>query len=127
VYLLSLNIYLLFSLSRSFINTWYNEKQNFKYSQRNINQMEKKINKIQTTKQFLKEQYLADSRPWVVTFSGGKDSSTVLHLTVEVLLELKDEGKDSKTVYIVSSDTGVEMPVINNYFFKKLRSIKNFY
>lgn len=88
--------------------------------------MEKKINKIQTTKQFLKEQYLADSRPWVVTFSGGKDSSTVLHLTVEVLIELKDEGKDSKTVYIVSSDTGVEMPVINNYFFKKLDQLRIF-
>lgn len=84
------------------------------------------MNKINLTKQLLKEQYLADSRPWVVTFSGGKDSSTVLHLTVEVLLELKKEGKDSKIVYIVSSDTGVEMPVIDRYFFDKLDQLRVF-
>ncbi|MDH4943962.1 DNA phosphorothioation system sulfurtransferase DndC [Sulfurimonas sp. C5] len=84
------------------------------------------MNKITLTKQLLKEQYLSDGRPWVVTFSGGKDSSTVLHLTIEVLQELKDEGLDSKTVYIVSSDTGVEMPVIDKYFFDKLEQLRLF-
>lgn len=82
--------------------------------------------RIEETKQLLKEQYLADDRPWVVTFSGGKDSSTVLHLTVEVLQELKQENKDTKIVYIVSSDTKVEMPLIDKYFFKKLEEIKKF-
>ncbi|MCG3717727.1 DNA phosphorothioation system sulfurtransferase DndC [Aliarcobacter butzleri] len=82
--------------------------------------------RIEETKQLLKEQYLADDRPWVVTFSGGKDSSTVLHLTVEVIQELKKENKDTKTVYIVSSDTRVEMPVIDVYFFKKLDEIRKF-
>ena len=82
--------------------------------------------RIEETKQLLKEQYLADDRPWVVTFSGGKDSSTVLHLTVEVLQELKQENKDTKIVYIVSSDTKVEMPLIDKYFFKKLEEIKQF-
>ena len=82
--------------------------------------------RIEETKQLLKEQYLADDRPWVVTFSGGKDSSTVLHLTVEVIEELKKENKDKKTVYIVSSDTRVEMPVIDKYFFKKLDEIKKY-
>ena len=82
--------------------------------------------RIAETKQLLKDQYLADDRPWVVTFSGGKDSSTVLHLTVEVIEELKKENKDKKTVYIVSSDTRVEMPVIDKYFFKKLDEIKKY-
>ncbi len=54
------------------------------------------MNKIEITKQLLREQYLQDDRPWVVTFSGGKDSSTVLHLTVEVLLELKKNIKTLK-------------------------------
>ena len=84
------------------------------------------IERIKETKQLLKEQYLADDRPWVVTFSGGKDSSTVLHLTVEIIEELKKENKDKKTVYIVSSDTKVEMPVIDKYFFKKLDEIKKY-
>lgn len=82
--------------------------------------------RIQETKQLLKEQYLADDRPWVVTFSGGKDSSTVLHLTVEIIQELKKENKDTKTVYIVSSDTRVEMPLIDQYFFKKIDQLKTF-
>ncbi|WP_122893894.1 DNA phosphorothioation system sulfurtransferase DndC [Arcobacter peruensis] len=82
--------------------------------------------RIEETKQLLKEQYLADERPWVVTFSGGKDSSTVLHLTVEVLQELKKENKDTKTVHIVSSDTRVEMPLIDQYFFKKIDQLKKF-
>jgi len=84
------------------------------------------MNKIESTKQLLKQQYLQDDRPWVVTFSGGKDSSTVLHLTVEVLLELKKEKKDTKTIYIVSSDTRVEMPLIDKYFFEKIEEIKSF-
>lgn len=82
--------------------------------------------RIEETKQLLKEQYLADDRPWVVTFSGGKDSSTVLHLTIEVIEELKKENKDTKTVYIVSSDTRVEMPLIDQYFFKKINELKTF-
>jgi len=84
------------------------------------------MNKIESTKQLLKQQYLQDDRPWVVTFSGGKDSSTVLHLTVEVLLELKKEKKDTKTIYIVSSDTRVEMPLIDKYFFEKIEELKSF-
>lgn len=82
--------------------------------------------RIEETKQLLRDQYLADDRPWVVTFSGGKDSSTVLHLTMEVIEELKKENKDTKTVYIVSSDTKVEMPVIDKYFFEKLDEIKKY-
>jgi len=82
--------------------------------------------RIEETKQLLKEQYLADDRPWVVTFSGGKDSTTVLHLTVEILLELKKENKDTKKVFVVSSDTLVEMPIIEDYFFDKIKQLNEF-
>ena len=84
-------------------------------------------NKIATVKKHLKTEFLADTRPWVVTFSGGKDSTTVLHLTIEMLLEMKKEGvKQSKKVYIVSSDTGVEMPLIEDYVENKLDQIRGF-
>ncbi len=36
--------------------------------------------KIRTVIDRLKKEFLADTRPWVVTFSGGKDSTTVLQL-----------------------------------------------
>lgn len=74
----------------------------------------------------LKTQYHSDTRPWVVTYSGGKDSTTVLHLVITMLQDLHKEGKDTKHVYVVSSDTKVEMPVIDKYFFKKMNEIDSF-
>jgi len=82
--------------------------------------------KIDKVKKRLKKEYLADTRPWVVTFSGGKDSTTVLQLVTEMLIDLRKEDKDFKKVYIVSSDTGVEMPVIEDYTTNKLTSIDEF-
>jgi len=40
---------------------------------------------IRETIEELKEQYFADDRPWVVTYSGGKDSTCVLQLTLTML------------------------------------------
>lgn len=74
----------------------------------------------------LKEQYFMDNRPWVVTYSGGKDSTTVLHLVITMLQELHKEGKDNKHVYVVSSDTTVEMPVIEKYTKTRLQQITDF-
>lgn len=84
------------------------------------------MNKIYTTKQLLRAQYLADNRPWVVTFSGGKDSTVVLQLVIEMLLELQKEKLDKKIVYVVTSDTFVEMPVIENYTVEVIGKIQNF-
>ena len=73
-------------------------------------------------KQTLKKQFLKDNRPWVVTFSGGKDSTVVLQLVMEMLLEIPNH----KDVYIVSSDTYVEMPIIENYLYNTIQKIKKF-
>lgn len=81
---------------------------------------------IDTTINLLKTQYLADDRPWVVTYSGGKDSTCVLQLTLTMLQELNKEGKDTKHTYIVSSDTTVEMPIIEKYLESKLNEISDF-
>ena len=82
--------------------------------------------KVKSTLILLKEQFLLDDRPWVVTFSGGKDSTTVLHLVVHMLLELKKENMTTKKVFIVSSDTMVEMPIIEDYFFEKVKQLNKF-
>lgn len=82
--------------------------------------------KIRSVINKLKKEFLADTRPWVVTFSGGKDSTTVLQLVTEMLLELRTENKNLKKVYIVSSDTGVEMPVIEDYTGNKLIQIESY-
>jgi DNA sulfur modification protein DndC len=62
----------------------------------------------------------------VVTFSGGKDSTVVLQLVIEMLLELKKEGQELKESFIVSSDTTVEMPIIESYLEDVLNKIDIF-
>lgn len=55
--------------------------------------------------------YLADEIPWVVGYSGGKDSSATLQL-VWLALEALDEAKYHKPVYVITTDTLVENPIV---------------
>ncbi|HHH50639.1 MAG TPA: DNA phosphorothioation system sulfurtransferase DndC, partial [Saprospiraceae bacterium] len=55
--------------------------------------------------------YLSDDRPWLIGFSGGKDSTAVLSLIYSALLHIP-ELKRHKHIYVVSSDTLVETPVV---------------
>ena len=55
--------------------------------------------------------YLSDNRPWIIGFSGGKDSTCMTQLVWNALSELPTE-KLQKNVYIISSDTLVESPKI---------------
>lgn len=60
----------------------------------------------------LREAYLSDPRPWVLGFSGGKDSTCLLQFTYYMLLSLGPGGA-RKPVYVVGSDTRVEAPNIS--------------
>ncbi len=51
------------------------------------------------------------SRPWIVGFSGGKDSTLVAHLVFEHLLSLP-RSERRRRVHIVSNDTLVESPLV---------------
>ncbi len=62
----------------------------------------------------IKYVYQSDDRPWVIGYSGGKDSTTVVELVYKMLLELEAEER-VKNVYIVSSDTLIENPLIKMY------------
>ncbi|MBH8609122.1 DNA phosphorothioation system sulfurtransferase DndC [Thermoactinomyces sp. CICC 10521] len=79
--------------------------------------------KIIGAKETIKKVYLSDKRPWVVGFSGGKDSSVVVQLTLQALGELESE-KRHKKVYVISSDTLVETPLIINQINKTLAKIQ---
>lgn len=71
----------------------------------------------------IQEVYLSDQRPWVVGYSGGKDSTCALQLVWNALAELPAE-KRQKPVYVISSDTLVETPIIVRYIDKNLESIQ---
>lgn len=66
-----------------------------------------------TSKEDILTIYKADNRPWVIGFSGGKDSTAVCRLVFEALLELP-LAERTKPVFIVSSDTLVETPLVVN-------------
>lgn len=55
--------------------------------------------------------YRSDDRPWIIGFSGGKDSTCTLSLIYCALQQLSVEQRH-KHVYVVSSDTLVETPVV---------------
>jgi DNA sulfur modification protein DndC len=66
--------------------------------------------------------YLADKRPWVIGYSGGKDSSAVMSLVYMALQGLNKEQR-TKPIFVVSSDTLVETPVVVNHISNSLEAI----
>lgn len=58
--------------------------------------------------------YKNDSRPWVIGYSGGKDSTTVVLLAFKMLQNLPKVERH-KPVYVISSDTLIENPIVLSY------------
>jgi len=64
----------------------------------------------------IKDEYLDETQhyPWVIGFSGGKDSTVVAHAVFEAIADLPTY-KRTRPVYIVSNDTLVESPLVINH------------
>lgn len=86
---------------------------------------DKRVNEVITE---LADQYLeADrvNRPWIIGYSGGKDSTVLLMLTWYALIQLREQGKElNRQVYVVNNDTLVENPIIEEYVVGVLEMIK---
>lgn len=75
----------------------------------------------------IKTVYKHDNRPWVIGYSGGKDSTTVTQLVIESLIEMKKDNIElHKPVYIISSDTMVETPLIIARLSESLKDIDKY-
>jgi len=71
--------------------------------------------KLRTIRRELRDEYLQPhTKPWIVGFSGGKDSTLLAHLVVETLLGLPREAR-TRQVFLVSNDTLVESPVFQSF------------
>lgn len=57
--------------------------------------------------------YLSDTRPWIIGFSGGKDSTAILSLIYFAISRI-EISRRHKHIYVVSSDTLVETPLVVN-------------
>jgi len=64
--------------------------------------------------QEIQNVYLSDQRPWVIGYSGGKDSTTSLQLIFYAISQLPPE-KRQKPIHVISTDTLVETPLIIDF------------
>ncbi|MEA5468918.1 DNA phosphorothioation system sulfurtransferase DndC [Spirulina sp. 06S082] len=81
------------------------------------------VERIQSLTTEIQELYCLDSIPWIVGFSGGKDSSCVLQLIWYALATLP-AAKRTKTVHVISTDTLVENPLVSIWVNQSLQNIK---
>ena len=80
--------------------------------------------KIRRTLSELRDEYLAaHEHPWIVGFSGGKDSTLVAHFVFEMLLDLPPSDR-RREIHIVSNDTLVESPVLMSHIDRNLSRIR---
>lgn len=76
------------------------------------------------------DQYLENdryNRPWIIGFSGGKDSTVLLTLVWLALQKIREENSTqtlNRQIYVVCNDTMVENPIIEEYTSNVLRTIQ---
>lgn len=69
--------------------------------------------------------YSSNLTPWIVGYSGGKDSTLVMQLVLEMLLDLPPSDR-KREVHILCNDTLVESPILVSYIDRMLSKIKDF-
>ena len=62
--------------------------------------------------------------PWIIGYSGGKDSTLVAHLAFEMLMKLPPSQR-KRTVHIVSNDTLVESPLVVQHIIDSINDIQD--
>ena len=84
--------------------------------------MSKRINYIISE---LKDQYLIEDklRPWIIGFSGGKDSTALLQLVWLALEQIPKELR-KREIHVICNDTLVENPIIQEYVNDVLHKIE---
>lgn len=70
----------------------------------------------------VKKLYKADGIPWVVGYSGGKDSTATLQVVWSALRELPAEDR-TKPVYVITNDTLVENPAVAAWVHRSHRAM----
>ncbi len=76
---------------------------------------------IEIAKEDMKTMYLnkEDKGHWAVAWSGGKDSTCVLKMITEIVMDLPKEQR-TRHIYVVMSDTIVENPELDIYMLDQM-------
>ena len=75
-------------------------------------------------KEIAEEYAQPHERPWIVGFSGGKDSTLVAHLVIEHLLSIPRSDR-TRAVHIIANDTLVESPLVIGHIRERLAEISS--
>lgn len=95
-------------------------KKTKKQAQRNAAELVEDIEALSTE---IKDLYCLDAIPWVIGYSGGKDSTAVLQLIWYAIATLPPE-KRTKTIHVITTDTLVENPIVSAWVRKSLEQIE---
>ncbi len=80
--------------------------------------------KNKAARQLIRQEYLAENDwPWVIGFSGGKDSTLLLHLVVDTLKDIAPDERQRKII-VANNDTLVESPIFQSYVDNQLEVLK---
>lgn len=71
----------------------------------------------------IQKLYLSDNIPWLIGYSGGKDSTAALQLVWLSIEELTVEQR-KKPIYVMNTDTLVESPVVSKWVEKSLKAME---
>lgn len=72
----------------------------------------------------IRELYLFDDVPWIIGYSGGKDSTATLQLIWGAISAIP-KGDRSKPVHVISTDTLVENPIVSAWVGTSMQSMKS--
>ena len=78
---------------------------------------------IELLEEEVRELYLSDKVPWIIGYSGGKDSTAVLQLIWSAIAALPPE-QHHKPIHVISTDTLVENPIVASWVAKSLEVMR---
>ncbi len=80
---------------------------------------------LQAVESEIRDEYLSSIQnyPWIVGFSGGKDSTLVAHAVMAALLDISPS-RLTRPIHIVANDTLVESPLVVSHLHQSLAEIR---
>ena len=81
------------------------------------------VEDIQFLSKEIQELYCLDEIPWVVGYSGGKDSTAALQLVWNAIAAVPPE-KRTKKIHVITTDTLVENPIVSAWVRQSLERMK---
>lgn len=96
------------------------QPENKNQGQRTVSEF---VEVIEALTQEIQELYCLDAIPWVIGYSGGKDSTATLQLIWDAIAKLPIS-KRKKVIHVITTDTLVENPIVASWVRNSLIQMK---